>query len=455
MNVISLFVIGYIARKLGTSDFGIFNFVTTFTMLFYPVAMMGLNRVTIRDLAGMDERQSYAGKMVTLRIVTTFFAIVIIILAANIIDYPQRTTFAMYLACFIFMFQLFSESLTDIYNACERMEFTALVRMVAGLTLTALSVIVLYLGFGLYELIGVYAFGQMIGCAVALYLIIKFFFKIRFRINWSFIKEKMRDGFQFFLMTMMWFAMMRLDTIFLSKKISMTELGLYLSAIILVRRLSIVPQGIAGSLLPAISNLQSKGKINETSEVICTFFTKISLIALPAVIIVSFFADDIIKIIFGGQFDGAGIILRIGIWAFLFRCFSFLEFSVLTAFHKEHQMLKSYVFATIYCVISNIFLIHFYGSLGAVLAFASTQLTVFIFFTIFTYKTIRTIFYAGELFRITILNGALFLFLFFLRSYNIFWVIPSCFLFYFVGALILKLLTLQNLLDLKRLFKTT
>jgi O-antigen/teichoic acid export membrane protein len=53
MNVVSVFVTGYMARVLGPSDFGMFNFVLSFTMLFYPIAILGLNRVSVREMAGL------------------------------------------------------------------------------------------------------------------------------------------------------------------------------------------------------------------------------------------------------------------------------------------------------------------------------------------------------------------------------------------------------------------
>lgn len=453
MSVVSLFVMGYIARKLGTSDFGIFNFVTMFIMIFYPLATMGLDRVMIRDMPGIQDKSPYTGKIVPLRMLTTLFAIAIIILATTILGYPKRTTIAMYLACCLFVAQLFSESLTDIFNGSERMEFTALVNMVSGLTLIVLSVIMIYLGFGLYELIGVYAFGNMTGCAVAIYLISKIFFKIKLQISWSFFKEKIMDGLHFFLMTMMWFVMIRLDIVFLSKKVSMAELGLYTSAILLVTKLSIIPQGIAGSLLPAISNLQSKNEISEISDVARTVTTKIFLIALPAVIIVSFLADDIIKFIYGEKYYGAGIILKIGIWAFMLRCVSFLEFSLLTAMHKERQMLRSYFLALVYCIMSNILLINLYGILGAVFAFVSSQLVLVILFSITTCRSINAIFNSGEMIKIIMLNGALSLALIYLKSYNFFAVVSFCFIFYVSGAMVLNLLTLKDLQDLRRVFR--
>jgi O-antigen/teichoic acid export membrane protein len=452
LNLISLIVIGYIARKLGKSDFGIFNFVTTFTMLLYPLAVMGLNRITVRDLASIDDKSSYASKMIPARILTSLIAIVFIIIATYILDYSRRTTVAMYLACSIFFFQLLSESLTDIFNSMERMEFTAMVGMISGLTLTLLSFIVLYIGFGLFELIGVYAFGQMIGCILALYFMTKFFLHLRIQPSWSFITEKVKDGFQFFLMTMMWFSMLRLDTIILSKKVSMSELGVYTSAMLLVTRLAIIPNAFASSLLPAISHSYSKHQMSEISNIANTFITNIILLILPCVIVVSFFSYDIIELIFGFQFRSAGIILRITIWTFLLNCIAFTEFSILTGIRKENVLLRSYIISTLYCVMSNLLFIHYFGTVGAAFAFFSTQLILVLLFSHFSYKYVAKLFNLDSIVRIILLNLGLILLLYLLRVHISFWSIFVGSVFYLVGALFLRLITIQEIFNLKKLF---
>lgn len=452
MNIISLFVVGYIARKLGRADFGIFNLVSTITMLFFPVAMMGLNRITVRDMASIKEKGTYGRQMITTRLLTSLLAAGLIVFAANALGYGDRTIHAMYLGCAIFLFQVLSEISTDIFGSQERMEFTALVRMVAGLTLTALSVVVLYLGFGLFEVIGVYAFGQMVGCILAIFLVSKLFLRVKLDFSLAFVKEKIREGFPFFLMTLMWYAMMRLDTIFLSKRVEMAELGLYTSAIVLVTRLSIIPHGIANSLLPAISSLLSKGEEREITKITQPFLIRLVLLVLPGCIAVSVFSSDIITIIFGKEFHGGGVILRIGIWAFFIRCVAFVEFSILTAFHKERQMMWSYIFAIFYCFSANLTLIHYFQSLGAVSAFVSTQFVVLILFSFFAFRTIRLPLPLNLLSKIIGLNLIFASILYLLREENIFWVVPVGFVAYMASAVIMKIFSLKSFLQLKSIF---
>lgn len=444
MNVISLLVIGYIARKLGTTDFGIFNFVLMFTMLFYPVSVMGLNRITVRDLSSIENKEAYIGKIIPPRILAILVSIIAILITAFLLRYEKRTVHAIYLGCGLFMIQQVSEILTDIITAFERMEFTALIRMVSGLTLTALSVIILFLGFGLYELFGVYAFGQFVGCVLAFFIIRKYFVKFRIRLDWEFAKTKFIEGLPFFVMTLMWFVMMRIDTIVLSKKVDMAEIGLYTSAIFLVTKLSILPQGMASALLPSVSDLYNKGRMHEISTILDDFLMRIILFVLPGVIFISYYGENIVRIMYGDEFTGAGIILRIGIWAFLVRCLAFIESSVLTAIHQQNVMLKCYTVAIVYCVPATLALIHYYQSIGAVVAFVSTQSILMVLFSIYTFRSVLKTFNLNMLLRILLLNVFLFLFLYILPWQNIFLIFPVASLLYLVGAVLLRLISVES-----------
>lgn len=449
MNFISLFVMGYIARKLGPSDFGIFNFSTSFILLFYPIAVLGLNRINVRDLStlSMIEKGIYVSKMLPIRLVTTVISIFLIILFTNILDYPMRTTYALYMSCIILTFQLILEFFNEMFNSLERMEYTALTKMIAGLSLTIMSVIILFMGYRLYALIGVYAFGQMIGAVLAIVLLKRNFLNIQFNIDSIFIRVKIKDGFPFFLMTMFWFLMERLDTIILSKKLSMEELGLYTSAILLITRISIVPQGISNAMLPTISKLYKQGKLGEISDITATYFNKILFIILPGCIMVSYFSDEIMGFIFGNEYRDAGIILSIGIWVFLVRCIAGVEFAILTAFYKQKLMTISYFIATIYCLIANITLVKLYGSMGGVIAFSSTQLVILLLCTIIMMRSVNINFQLDELLKIITLNVLLFVVFFIFRSFNFFLVVISTLFLYLLCAFFCRLLKIADLIE--------
>lgn len=409
LNFLSLFVIGYIARMLGMSDFGIFNFVIFFIMLFFPVGRMGLDNVSIRELASIkdskEDAEEYASKILTCRIIFILFSAFVVVVTSLIIGYNDRMLYAVWGGVFILLFQLLCESLSDIFKSFERMEFVAVAHLISGLTLTILSVAILYMGWGLFTLIGVYSFGHMLGSIVALYFLVKYFMSIRVSIDLGFFKKALLGSMPFFFTSAMWYSMMRLDTIFLSNAIPAEELGIYTAAIMLVTKLSIIPQGLGGALYPAMSNLYSTGKHEEMNEVIRNYFSYILVIVLPVVILVSFYSYQVVTVIFGAEYVSAGVILRYAVWVLMIRCFAFMEFSILAATRKQNLILLSYMITMVLCVAMNITLTLGYGMMGALVTFVSTQLILLFLFTLFLLRSVPRFFHSDILVKGLTLNG--------------------------------------------------
>jgi len=451
MNVVTLFVIGYMARKMGTSDFGIFNFASTFVTLFYPFAVMGLNTITSRDLPAVDDQSGYADRMITLRALSILTATALIAVAVPILGYPLRTTLAVYLACCIFAFQGLSEAITDIFNALQRMEFTAIQSLVAGLSLTVASVIFLYYGFGLYTVIGIYAAGHLLGIAVGLFILFRVFFGLRLKFDWAFSLKRLREGSQFFSMTMMWFIMSRIDIIILSKNVSTEQLGLYTAAMMLVTRLSVIPAAVAGSLLPPMSKSYALEKIDDVSELFCSFLMKLLVVVLPGVIVVFIYSDRIMELVFGKSFQQGSMLLGVGIISFLFFCISAMEYSILAATHKQRQMNKAYIISTIYCIITNVVLIHYLGSIGAVFSVISTQFLVAVLFSMYAWQYIKIGMNYLDVLKLISLSAGVLVVLHQLHDYNMFLIVPLTGAVYLIGTHVLGILKYSDIFAMRNL----
>ncbi len=405
MNVVSLLAVAYIARTLGVTDFGIFNLAITYTMLFYPVAQGGLNRVMVRDLASLDDKADYTARILPLRVIITGLAAFALTLTALVAGYDGRTTLAIIAGCSIFVGQMLAEIFGDVFLASERTHFSAIAQLVAGLTLTALSVAVLYIGLGLFAMIAVYAFGQFLGLGLAAYFLHTKFFRLGWHIDWRFGAQKLTEGLPFFASTMMWSLTSRIDTVVLSKWSTPVELGLYTAAMLLVTRMGIVPQGISTALLPTISRLFSTGDIQEASAIIRRMSDTLIILVLPAVVFVGAFSGAITSVLFGSHYAGAAIVLTIGIWILLLKCIIAVQFSVLAGCKREKSVMKSYAITTVYCVVSSWILVQSYGMVGAVVASLSTQLLLTVLFV--WYSPIRRMFHPAVFLKTVVLGAAM------------------------------------------------
>ena len=397
MNLVSLLAVAYAARKLGTADFGIFNLVTTYTMLFYPVAQAGMNRVMVRDMASAADKADYAARMVPARVFVTGAAAAGIVLTAFVAGYDSRTTLAILAGTSIFMGQMLQEMVADVFLACERTHFTAVAQFSAGLTLQALSVAVLYAGFGLFAMIAAYAFGQFVGVGLSLYFLHTKFFRLRWHLDLRFAASKLAEGLPFFASVMMWTLFTRIDTVVLSKWGTAAELGLYTAPMLLVARLGIVPQGVSTALLPAVSRLWAGGETRQVADLVRSVSDTLLILALPSVVLVGAYADPITTLLFGADYAGSGLILAIGIWIVLFRCVGAVQFSVLAGSNREKHVMRVYAGVTVYCVGATWLLVRGFGMIGAVLGSLSTQVLLTVLLA--WYSPVRRLFHAGVALR--------------------------------------------------------
>jgi len=405
MNVVSMFAVAYIARTLGVADFGIFNLVTTYAMLFNPVAQAGLNRVMVRDLASLSDKAEYAARMIALRAVITGVAAFGMVLTAAVAGYDGRTTLAIIAGSSIFVGQMLAEIFADVFLAFERTRFTAIAQLVAGLTLTVLSIAVLYIGLGLFAMIAVYAFGQFLGLGLAVYFIHTKFLRLRWHADWRFAAKSLAEGLPFFASTMMWSITSRIDTLVLSKSSSPAELGLYTSGMLLVARMGILPQGISAALLPTLSRLFSGGETREASTIIRSVSDTLVVLVLPAVVFVVIYSGTITSVLFGSHYVGAAAVLTVGIWILLLKCIIAVQFSVLAGCKREKDVMKSYAVTTGYSILASWLLIRSYGMIGAAFASLSTQILLTVLFL--WYSPIRRMIHLGVALKTVGLGGAM------------------------------------------------
>ena len=452
LNVISLFAIAYIARMLGAADFGVFNLAILFSSLFYPLGILGLQNLMIRDISSIrDQRDAvreYVGKGLPLRASIILFTMVLLIVSALCMNYSGRVTQAICFAGIILAFQLLSESICDIFSGFERMEFTAFTLLVSGLTLTGLSVLQLYLGQGLFGVLGAYAVGQFLGWIVAILLMVKLISTVRFEVDFAYWKEKARKGLPFVGTSLMWAAIMRLDTLFLSKIATAENLGYYMTGMLLVTKINIIPEALSSAIYSAVANLYSRKQNSEIQSIYRKFLTLSLLFALPICVETTFFSADIISLIFGVQYGEASFILRCGIWALLLRCVIFIQFAVLAASHNEINLTKAYSMAFVCALVLNASATVFFGAPGAIVAFLGTQ--VFLVFTSSWYSW-KSLFLQPDwkrIFVLFLLNTLLFGFLYISRTLPFLVVVFMSIPLYCLGLLLLRIVTVAEISSL-------
>ena len=114
----------YTARYLGAAGFGILSFALAFTGIFGVFTDLGLQQLTIREVARDKSLASkYLGNIAVMKLILVIITFGLIALTINLLGYPEQTIKVVYLVALSIIFSAFSGMFYSIFQAYEKMEY--------------------------------------------------------------------------------------------------------------------------------------------------------------------------------------------------------------------------------------------------------------------------------------------------------------------------------------------
>ncbi len=368
LNIISIVATAYIARVLGQADYGRFVLAISFIQLFTPFANMGLRAVTVRHVAQhRDEARGYVSKMLAARFALALVVVTVIAIAVNLMGYDARTRFVVYLAALTLLSQSLSTTFQDMFQAFENMAHAAYSQFTGGVTLTILSVLVLYVGFGLTALTLTYVAGSVVTLGVAWYLAARSGRRPGFSFDWAFAKENLVRGAPFFYPSIVAVVGVKIGTILLSVLGTEAAVGILGAALTLVDRLTILPDGMCTALYPSLAHLYSKSP-ESAGHLFRRYLEYAISIGLPIAVGTTLVAGPLIELMFGSEFAAAAQVLRVLIWWFFITFLTTMQSWTLGAINQEKKPPIAVLVTTPLYVGFNVALIPLYRELGTAYA---------------------------------------------------------------------------------------
>ncbi|MGB2843011.1 MAG: oligosaccharide flippase family protein [Halobacteriota archaeon] len=172
-SILGFFLLIYIARYLGEVGFGKYSFAVSFTALFIIFADLGISNLIIRELARNKElTNEYLTNVSVIKLLLSFLAFGFIALTINLMDYPRDTTYAVYLFGMYTILTSFALTFKSVFQAYERMEYTAVVTVIEYIILFSLVMFVIFSGYGLIELAFVYIVAGIVAVSLGFSIIL-------------------------------------------------------------------------------------------------------------------------------------------------------------------------------------------------------------------------------------------------------------------------------------------
>lgn len=152
---VSLVMVGIVARFLGQAGLGRYAYVVSFIELFIALVDMGMNRILVREISrDMDQTDRLTSSIWTMRALLSLIVMVVVgLLAAQTGDRELwLAVMVYYVAQVVF---LMGDVFGSVFQGYQRMEYQFWGINIAQVSLLALTLLVVWLDWGLVALFGV------------------------------------------------------------------------------------------------------------------------------------------------------------------------------------------------------------------------------------------------------------------------------------------------------------
>jgi len=396
--ILGLVFVIYIARYLGAEGFGKYSFAVAFTGLFSVVCYFGLNMLVIRavsrdkSLAG-----KYLGSIILLRVLLSLVTLFLIFTVINLMGYPEDTKIIVYIMGLYVVLTAYALLPRSIFQAFEKMEYTALMQVIEKIILVSLGIYVLISGYKLFEseliaVVSIFLISALFNLVISFYICIKNFTKPEFEFDKKFWRHLLKEGFPLALYVILVPFFFKITIISVSLIEEDVATGMYSAAFNLLIALLVIPQMFNKAMLPVMSKLFVSGKksLKFSMEKSIKY---LFILAFPIAVGIIILGDKIILLFYGKEFTDSILVIQILALFLPFRFINFILINSLISINKQWFVTISILVCGVSNVISNLILIPVYGVKGAAIATVITEILflilLFYFVNKFLYKEFK------------------------------------------------------------------
>lgn len=388
VKIIALFISVYLARYLGVEDFGKYNFIITYLMLFGFIATFGLDSVIIRDISkNPTEATRIMSNALTIRILTSVIAIFFAIVVIRTLKYPADTIFFIHLISSVLLFQGLGYLFESFFQAKMKMEYAAL-SIIASKLIFAISVYYIIINnFGLTEILMAYLLSELTRAIIS-FICSQKILKYRLQLEIITFKNLIQKSLPFVLGYGLFMLYHRFDILMLSMMKGDAAVGLYSAAYKLTESLLFIPGALAATLMPVMAKQfdRDKDKLNYTYKLGIRY---ILMMILPITIGGVILGDRIISTVYGEEFLNSIVVFKVLTFTIIFNSLTSIQTAVLVAANKQQLNNISVSACAVLNIILNLLLIPQYSYAGAAVATLISVVFLYLFGFYFVHHNFR------------------------------------------------------------------
>ncbi len=366
----------FIARQFGTSGFGKLAFANVFVGYFMLATDFGITSIAIRNMARDKENSNrFLFTYIITRVVLSLIIYGIVAIIVWLAGFEKIISLLILAYALQMLSQVFN--ISWVFIAHQRMEFDSLIKIIdKGLYVT--FIFALFFIFGSIFIVPLAMFFSSVIAVIVGWHILKKNWRFKgFEFDKPFFKEMLIYGWPVGLSNGATQVNVNIDTLFMTAYHGNVTTGLYSSAYRVVMALIMFGSFFTAALYPLICERAIGPK--KPMEDILNASTKILLYALiPIAVVITILGSQIIVFIFGKEFSGGGIALKILIWSVVFLVINRMYGNTLVALNRQHSFMVVIILSAILNIIMNFLLIPKYDMVGGGISTCITEGFIFI-----------------------------------------------------------------------------
>lgn len=374
--IFPLMVYPYVSRVLGVANIGACNFVDSIVEYFTILSMMGMNTIGIREIAKCKNDQqkldNVFSQLFSLNTLTTITAIIILIIATNIVPKfaPYKDLLYIGVGKLFFNYML----INWFFQGLENFKYIA----ARTIFVKILFVISVFLFVKTETDVKLYYF--LVALTWAGNGIINFIYAKKYvSFNFTLKINKAIIG-SFFTLGVYWFMNSMYTTLnvaFLGFATNDIEVGYYTTANKLLTVIMTMFTALTSVMVPRVSVALKSNDNSEAKALIRKAINALMLFAIPLIFFVFPFSQELIYLMSGKGYEGATTPLQIMTPLFFLVGYDqIIVLQTLLPMGKDKDILRNSILAASVGIISNIFLTLNFGKNGSAIVLILAELSV-------------------------------------------------------------------------------
>lgn len=377
----------WLARYMGPEQYGIYNYITSFSFIFISFGVMGVGETLVKKIVENAETQIEtlnAGFLI--RLIAGFLGFFLLLITLIFLPLESNIVRLILIISPVVITQAF-DVIDQFYLAKVMVKESAKWRVTQIILSSLIKVYLILTNASVTAFIWMGLFDAAFYSSVV-YIHYRRNFKdfIFLSPQISLVKQLFKDSLPLMVITLSTILFSKMDQLMLGSMLSQYDLGLYSSAIRIVEMMTIFLGLTIQSFFPAIISAKKSNQ-----EQYLYRFVSLSRLLLGGAVVMalgmSFFSKEIMGILYGEQYQSAYQVLALLSFNAIFVGMSLISHRWYIAENLQKVMMMKIIALVGFNIILNLLLIPRYGIMGVAYSSLTSHFIFYFLFELFFKKT--------------------------------------------------------------------